>query len=221
VLNKNLIPRKMLDLLACLWDHVSYRRRRQLILLLLLMVMASFAEVISLSALAPFLAALTSPQRLFEQPEMQFLIQIFSISSAVELLGPVTLFFCFAVLISGITRMSLMWATTRLSYGLGADLSMSIYRRTLYQPYLTHVNRNSSELVASMSTKVGGVILHIINPILIAISSSVILVAVLGLLVIFDPWVSLVIFIGFAIIYLVIIKVFKSRLMLNSKKIIF
>jgi ATP-binding cassette, subfamily B, bacterial PglK len=209
----------MLDLLACLWDHVSHRRRRQLILLVLLMVIASFAEVISLSALAPFLAALTSPQRLFEQPEMQFLIQIFSISSAVELLGPVTLFFCFAVLISGITRMGLLWATTRLSYGLGADLSMSIYRRTLYQPYLTHVSRNSSELVASMSTKVGGVILHIINPILIAISSSVILVAILGLLVIFDPWVSLVIFIGFAAIYLVIIKVFKSHLMLNSKKI--
>ena len=209
----------MLDLMARLWDHVSHRRQRQLFLLVLLMVLASFAEVVSLSALAPFLAAITSPQRLFEQPGMQFFIQIFSISSAVELLGPVTFFFCFAVLISGITRMSLLWATTKLSYGLGADLSMSVYRRTLYQPYLTHISRNSSELVASMSTKVGGVILHIINPILIAISSSVILVAILGLLILFDPWVSLVIFIGFAIIYLAIIKVFKSRLMLNSKKI--
>ena len=219
MLNKNSTPRKMLDLMARLWDHVSHRRQRQLFLLVLLMVLASFAEVVSLSALAPFLAAITSPQRLFEQPGMQFFIQIFSISSAVELLGPVTFFFCFAVLISGITRMSLLWATTKLSYGLGADLSMSVYRRTLYQPYLTHISRNSSELVASMSTKVGGVILHIINPILIAISSSVILVAILGLLILFDPWVSLVIFIGFAIIYLAIIKVFKSRLMLNSKKI--
>jgi ABC-type multidrug transport system fused ATPase/permease subunit len=219
VLNKNSTPRKMLNLLVCLWDHVSRRRRRQLALLVLLMVMVSFAEVVSLSALVPFLAALTSPQRLFEQPELQFLIQIFSISSAEELLGPVTLLFCFAILISGITRMILLWTTTRLSYELGADLSMSVYRRTLYQPYLTHISGNSSELVASMSTKVDGVILHIINPILIAVSSSVILVAILGLLILFDPWVSLIIFIGFVIIYLVIIKVFKSRLWLNSKKI--
>ena len=219
MLNKNSTPRKMLDLLVHLWDHVSRRRRRQLVLLVLLMVMASFSEVVSLSALVPFLAALTSPQRLFEQPELQFLIQIFSISSAEELLGPATLLFCFAILISGITRMILLWATTRLSYGLGADLSMSVYRRTLYQPYLTHISGNSSELVASMSTKVDGVILHIINPILIAVSSSVILVAILGLLILFDPWVSLIIFIGFVIIYLVIIKVFKSRLWLNSKKI--
>jgi ATP-binding cassette subfamily B protein len=47
----------------------------------------------------------------------------------------------------------------------------------------------------------------------------VILVAILGLLIFFDPWVSLVIFIGFAAIYMAIIKIFKSRLILNSKKI--
>ncbi len=209
----------MRDLLVCLWGNVTTRRRAQLFLLLLLMLLASFAEVFSLSALAPFLAALTSPERLFTQPELHFLIQFFSISSPAELLGPVTFLFCISVLISGVIRIFLLRATTRFSYELGADLSMNVYRRTLYQPYLKHVSRNSSEILAGVSTKVGGVILHIINPILIAISSSIILVAILGLLIVFDPWVSLVIFMGFAIIYLGIIKAFKSQLFLNSKKI--
>ena len=209
----------MATLLRSLWLHVSAKRRGQLFLLTCLMVFASFAEVVSLGAIVPFLGALTAPERLFSQPGIQLLIKIFSIGSPLELLTPITIIFCLAIVIAGLTRMSLLWATTKLSYGLGADLSMSVYRRTLYQPYLTHVSRNSSELVASMSTKIGGVILHIINPILIAISSGIILIAILLLLILFDPQVSMVIFAGFALIYLLIIKIFKTRLIINSKKI--
>jgi ATP-binding cassette subfamily B protein len=183
------------------------------------MVIASFAEVASLGILVPFLGVMTSPESLFVKPKFQPFIEIFHIHSASNLMILVTTLFCLAVLISGIARMGLLWATTKISYGLGADLSMSIYRRTLYQPYLTHVCRNSSELVASISTKIGGVILHIINPILIAISSSIIMLSILLLLILLSPGVTIIGFSGFAITYLVIIKISKSRLTENSKQI--
>lgn len=219
VSNKNRSPDRLIELLKSLWGHVTPKRKSQLFWLTVLMVLASFAEVASLGALVPFLGVITSPESVFEQSKFQWIIGVFAIQSPTQLLVPVTILFCLAVLVSGATRMGLLWATTRLSYGLGADLSMSAYRRTLYQPYLTHISRNSSELVASISTKIGGVILHVINPIIIVVSSTIILVSILTLLVLLNPTVSLVAFFGFAAIYLAIIKASKSKLIENSKRI--
>ena len=57
-----------------LWQHMSLRRRHQFILLLVLMVIASFAEIISIGSVIPFLSALTSPENFFANPLAQPLI---------------------------------------------------------------------------------------------------------------------------------------------------
>jgi hypothetical protein len=38
--------------------------------------------------------------------------------------------------------------SVRIAYATGADLSVSIYRRTLYQPYAVHIARNSSQVIS-------------------------------------------------------------------------
>ena len=38
---------------------------------------------------------------------------------------------------------------------MGSDLSYEAYWRTLYQPYLVHVRRNSSALISAMTRHVG------------------------------------------------------------------
>ena len=58
-------------LLKRLWRHVTPRRRGQFGLLLVLMIAASFAEIISIGAVLPFLAVLTAPERIFELPVAQ------------------------------------------------------------------------------------------------------------------------------------------------------
>ena len=140
-------------LLNRLWHHISPRRRAQFGLLLVLMVSASFAEILSIGAVLPFLAVLTAPERIFRLPAAQSLIQAAGITSTSQLLLPLTITFGVAALLSGAMRLLLLWASTRLSFATGADLSISIYRRTLYQPYAVHVTRNSSEVINGISTK--------------------------------------------------------------------
>jgi ABC-type multidrug transport system fused ATPase/permease subunit len=209
----------IIELLKNLWLHVTPKRKLQLFFLIVLMVIASFAEVISLGALLPFLGMITSPENVLIQPNFQIFVKFFDIHSAADLSIPVTAIFCFAVVISGALRMALLWATTKISYRLGADLSMSTYRRTIYQPYLTHISRNSSELVAILSTKVSGVILTVIHPILIAISSTIILLSILIFLTFLNLKVSVIAFFSFTIIYFFIIKASNSKLSANSKLI--
>ena len=131
-----------------LWTHLTSRRRKQLFYLFFLMAIASFAEVLTIGAVLPFLAVLTNPQKLFDQELIQPLIQILNISEPQQLLLPLTIIFSLAAIFSGAMRLCLLWAQTRLSFAIGADLSLSIYQRTLYQPYTKHVARNSSEIIA-------------------------------------------------------------------------
>ena len=204
-------------LLTRLWHHISSRRRSQFALLLILMIAASFAEILSIGAVLPFLAVLTDPARIFKLSIAQPLIQTLGLTTPNQLLFPLTLAFGIAAIISGAMRLLLLWANTRLAFATGADLSINIYRRTLYQPYSVHVARNSSEVISGISNKTSGVIFGVIVPTLTLISSSIMLIAILIVLLSVDPVIALSAFGGFGLIYSFIIKLTRNRQLINSK----
>lgn len=209
----------IMQLLRRLWLHISPRRRGQFGLLLVLMILSSFAEILSIGAVLPFLAVLTSPTRVFEYPAVQPFIRTLGIASAEQLLLPLTIAFGLAALMAGAMRLLLLWASTRLSFSTGADLSIGIYRRTLYQPYAVHVARNSSELINGITGKANGVIYYIIVPCLTLISASIMMSAILIVLLSVDPVIALVAFGGFGVIYAFIIRVTRNQLVSNSHRI--
>lgn len=206
-------------LLKRLWHHISPRRRGQFGLLLVLMLLASFAEILSIGAVLPFLGVLTAPERVFEHAAAQPIIKALGITMPAQLLLPLTSAFAVAALIAGAMRLLLLWASTRLSFSTGADLSISIYRRTLYQPYAVHCSRNSSEVINGISGKANGVINSIIVPALTLISSSVMLIAILIALLAVEPVIALAAFGGFGLIYAFIIRLTRKQLLVNSQRI--
>jgi ATP-binding cassette, subfamily B, bacterial PglK len=180
------------------------------------MIAASIAEIMSIGALLPFLSALTNPDRVFLHPDAQFLIRVLGINSSSQLLLPLTVTFAVAALVAGSVRLILTWASTRLSFAAGADLSIGIYRRTLYQPYAVHVARNSSEVINGIVAKSSGVIYGTMGPMLVLISSLFMLVAILAILLWVDPVVSMFAFSGFGAIYGLIVWFTRKRKLANS-----
>lgn len=162
------------QLLRQLWAHLGRRRRLQLGVLLLVMLASSLAEVLSLAAVLPFLAVLANPEGLWSQPLVQQWAPRLGIASAQELLLPITIAFALAALAAGAIRLLNLWLNGRLAAAIGSDLSCEAYRRTLYQPYAVHLARNSSELIASISTDVNRVIYQVLNPLLMQLSSGLI-----------------------------------------------
>lgn len=202
-------------LLRRLWRHITPRRRRQFGLLLVLMILASFAEILSIGAVLPFLGVLTAPDRIFELPVTQPIIELFDLKKPEQLLFPLTATFCVAALLAGAMRILLLWASTRLSFATGADLSISVYRRTLYQPYAAHIARNSSEIIDGISSKtrsVTGIMTMLLN----LIGSGAMLISILIALLSVDPTIALVTFGGFGLIYAFIIRITRKRLLLES-----
>ena len=205
------------QLLARLWRHISSRRRRQFGFLLVLMLIASFAEILSIGAVLPFLGVLTTPERVFEHSLAQPFIQILGLTEPAQLLLPLTITFGLAAVVAGVMRLWLLWASTRLSFATGADLSMSIYRRTLYQPYEIHVARNSSGVINGIWSKVKGVIGGVIVPVLTLISASIMLIVILIAMLSVEPLIALATFGGFGLIYVSIIRITRIKKIRNSK----
>jgi len=209
-----------------LWSYLSRRRQKQFGLVLILMILSSFAEILSIGAVLPFLAMLTAPDQFFYHPIMQQLLQIllpiFGMSIVVEpdqILLPLTILFVILAIISGIIRLMLLYAMTRLSFSTGADLSINIYQRTLHQEYSVHVMRNSSEVINSIIVKTSSVISGVIIPVLTIISATILTVGVIGTLLVIDTTIALSALIGFGVLYLLVSYYTSSQLKKNSKVI--
>lgn len=183
------------------------------------MILVSFAEVVSIGAVLPFLGVLTAPDRVFEIPVLQPLIQALGLASSGQLLLPLTIIFGMAVLGAGMLRLFFLWASTRVAFAVGADLSLDIYRRTLYQPYSVHIARNSSEIINGISNKTYAVIYSIIVPVMTIVSGAVMLGAILAALLSVNPLIALTAFGGFGAIYGLIVWLTRDRLVAGGERI--
>ena len=203
-------------LLVQLYNHISSRRRRQFALLLGLTILSSFAEVVSLSAVLPFIGILTQPEKVFASPALAGIVQALGITSGAELVLPLTIGFAVAALIAGALRLLLLWVSIRLSNATGADLSIEVYRRTLYQPYSVHVARSSSEIISGITQKVGtatGVLISVVT----VITSTALFVAIMATLLAVDPIVAIIAALSFGSAYGVIAWLTRRRLVYNSQ----
>jgi len=165
----------------------------------------------------PFLGVLTAPDQIYQYQLMLPVNEMLNITSSEQLLLPLTVVFIIAALLAGTIRLALLYVMTRFSYATGADLSINIYRRTLYQEYEIHVSRNSSEVINGIITKTNTVIGGVISPTLNLISSTIIIIAILGTLFVIDIVVALVASLGFGAFYLLVIRYTKKQLRENSQ----
>ena len=209
----------MLRDVSRLWILLTPRRRSQFGLVVLLMLVASLAEMVSIGAVLPFLGVLASPDRWFEMPAVRPLVRFLGLTSSAQLVLPFTLAFCVAAIVAGVTRLSLLWATIRVSYGAGADLSIGIYRRTLYQPYAVHVARNSSEVISGILNKTATVVQGAFLPVATLLGSSLLIVSIVGTLIVIDPVAAISAIVGFGVLYALISRITQERLARNGARI--
>ena len=205
------------SLLRKLWNHLSQQRRLQLGALLLVMLASSGAEVFSLAAVLPFLAVLANPGQIWQLPVVQQLAPQLGISSAAQLLLPVTLLFGLAAVGAAAVRLLNVWLNGRLAAAIGSDLSCEAYRRTLYQPYGVHVARNSSGVITALQSQVG-LLVVVLNSLLAMVSNGLVLLGLLWALLLIDAKVALIAGGVFGLAYGLIVQTSKRQLASNSKR---
>jgi len=199
-----------------IWGHLTPYRKKQLVGLGILMMLSSFAEMISLGALLPFIGIIVSPDQIYTFAFAQILMHMLKVSTAQDLLLPITLIFSLTVVFAGLVRVALLWFQTQISLSIGADLSVAVYERTLYQPYWSHVSRNSSEVLAAVE-KARSLVFSIIQPVIYIISALLISIALCFSLFLINTYIAMTILIGYGAIYTFLVLKSKSHISKNSK----
>ena len=183
------------------------------------MFISAFAEVASLGSVLPFLGILIAPERVFDNSFVGSMAQNLGITSADQLLLPLTAAFIGFAVIAGAIRIFLTWANTRVAFSTGADLGIEVYRRTLYQPYWVHASQNSNEVISGIIIKTNLVVFDVLVPLLTIFSATLLVVAIMVTLIAIDPVVASVAGVGFGICYALVTLVSRRQLKRNSHRV--
>ena len=195
---------------------MSPSRRRQFYATLVLMVVGAVAELTTIGAALPFLAVISDPQRATEIPMVAKIFGFLGWPPGDVLVLPATLLLIAAALVAAAVRLWLTWTTNAFVFSLGHDLSVAMFSRVLRQPYLYHVERNTSEVIAGVE-KVQEALFAVLLPVMQALVSGFIGLFIVAMLVAIDPLMAGVAAITIAALYLGLSFSFRPVLQRNSQ----
>ena len=179
------------------------------------MLLATAAEVLSLGIVVPFLSALSNPQQALEQSLVARVFDGIGISTDPNNIRlSLTILFAVAVVVAGLLRFTLIYVSSRVNHGMIHELGAEVFRRSLCQSYLTHVKRNSSEIVGAIA-KVD-VVAWAITMLTNVASSLLMAISIVITLIVIDPLISIGVLGGIAVVYMLISILTRKQLKQNS-----
>ena len=182
------------------------------------MLTSGAAELLSLGSVLPFLAVLSDPSQLWQQPLVKSFAVSAGFTTARELLFPATFAFVAASIFAAIIRLSNLWLNGRFAAAVGSDLSCESYRRTLYQPYGVHVQRNSSSVITASTAHTGATVAAL-SAILQVMTSVVVAVGLFTGLLLINWLIALCAAVLFASLYLLLAISIRKQLQRNGERI--
>ncbi|TGK24492.1 ABC transporter ATP-binding protein [Leptospira yasudae] len=204
------------NLLLQLWDHLTPQRKKQFFFLIFLIFLSSVSEIFAIGSILPFISVITKPELLFQQAWLKDHFIRFGYVEPKSIILPFTLVFVCAVILSGATRLYLLWFSTRFSFETGNDLSINIYNRTLYQPYQVHISRNSSEVVSGILIKAKRMIGTVILPVIHVITTLLMAIVIFAFLIQLDPFIVGIGLLGFGGLYSLMAFFARKKLLANG-----
>lgn len=169
--------------LQTIFRCLSRSRRRELGLLILLMPATALAEMLTVAAIVPFIALLSSQP--VERP-LGTILEFFTRIGIGHPLLLAALLFALVVTLTAALRLALSWTSRHFAFALGHEVSVEMQRRLLGQPYAYHLRRHSSEHLAALD-KVDLLVFDLVIQGVQAISAVLIGLLIFALLIAIDP----------------------------------
>lgn len=194
------------------------KRKLQVLFLLVSSLLSGVLEAFSLASFLPFLSVLVNPLALENNPNYEFLRIFINEDSSNNLLLPLTLIFVFLTCFTALIRILNLWYAAKISASIGSDVGVKVYKKCLYQPYIKHLDKNSSIIVNAVTYQAPNVLGVFYSANFIITSLFVSIFIIFGLISI-DFRLTSLITILIVFIYLLISTNIRKLLINNSKLI--
>jgi ATP-binding cassette subfamily B protein len=208
------IDNDLLYLIKKLWFYIGKKRQNQFYIILILTIAAAFAETLSLGVLLPFLGVLISPEKVFFNEHLNPIATHLGFNTPSSLIFPLTVLFLSAITFAIIIRIIQLWATTKVTFACGSDLSVKLYNTILHKPYNDFLSLNSSEIISGVM-KID-VAVNVLSQIVRMLSSIVVIIAVMATLMLINIEIALFSMFFFGTFYSLIGVIYKKKLKRNS-----
>ena len=175
---------------------LSRKERKQAFLLFIMVLVMALLEMIGVASIMPFMAVLTNPE-IIETNSLLNKAYTLSGSFGVETQQQFLFFLGTVVFVLLVTSLAFKIMTIFFQIRFTSMCQYSIAKRLvegyLYQPYSWFLNRHSADLGKNILSEVGLVISKGLGPMITLISQIVLVLALLILLILADPMLTLIV----------------------------
>ena len=181
------------------------KQKRGAIIVLIIVILASALELLGVSAILPFVEAVTAPDDLMQKLYIQKVMYILNIKSASELLILMGVALIIIYLCKNLFLIYSYYVQYDYSSRVYTDLSMKMLHSYMSRPYEFFLNVNSAEIMRGCSSDTNDLYGVLFN--LIQMMAECLSVAMIGIYLIYlDPIIAvgalaLVLVVGVAMIY--------------------
>lgn len=206
----------MKSLIQRLWQQLTPKTRQQIIRLQFLVIIMAFFEVLSLAAIAPFMALIADPSLLESHPVLAHLYQASGLNQPRHFMLLAGAGVLASLLLGAAIASYTVWRLSYFAAGLGHWISALLYRYYLRQPWLYHTQTSSSRLSKQLATEANRVTQDILHPLVQMTGRGVLSIFIIIALLIYNPLITLVGAMVFASAYLLLFYRVKRTLHKNG-----
>lgn len=192
------------------WQMLTKQEKRHSVLMLMLVVLMAFAETAGVVSIMPFLSVLARPDIVQDNAALTWLYNRFAFNSHQEFITALGIASIVLVVGSSAFKTVTLHTVNRFTFLLRHSISARLLSGYLHQPYEFFLTYNPSELSRNVLSEIDQLQNGLIKPVSQLIAQGAVALAMMLLLLIYNPWIALsaavVIGLLYGLIYLLVRK---------------
>lgn len=188
---------------------LDHSNKKLVYLFIFFSIFNSLSEIFSIGILFPLIDILLDSNRFLEN-EKFFLVVNFLNLNKENYANFFLLFFALSIIVAYLTKIIAVVILSKITHELGYNLSNKIFSKTIYKDYIYHVKSNTSVFLGNIEKveNTRGVAFALFD----LIKSIILIFSIASFMIIIDPKIVIFLFVVLFLIYLLLVKTFKSRL---------
>lgn len=177
----------LIHLVKSIWSILTPLDKRKLFYVSIVVIIMTFIESVGVISIMPFLAAIASPESIHSNVLLKKLYTLLNVTNEKEFIIALGIISLGVVVVSAFFKIITQYYLNRFSNLQRHYFSSRLLSIYLKQDYSFFINRNSSDLTKKILADVDQVVWGIIQPLLTVVSYSLVVIAMVALIVLYDP----------------------------------
>ena len=203
-----------------IFQRLEPKRRRQFWVLLTGMIVVAFFESAAIASIAFFASIATNTDRLSSNRIILFLENLFNVDvsfSPAVMISAFSVVIAVLILFKNASLAIVRYWSSRYAVTVRGFFGFGLLQGFLQMPYIWHTDENSAQLIKIIGWRI--YIAQLIKEIMLSLSDGILIMALLTVLILSNPSVSIVVLVIIGSFAFLIYRLIRSRIDVTSREV--